>query len=176
MEELIAKRYIKALRESTSLEELQQIEQYLSAMAGLFKDWKIKEIIVSPEIKSDEKLELLIGGLKEPNKKFVNFMKVLAAKRRLSLIPLLAKELKNQIALMQKRFEGRVYSEFDLSKDEIAQIEEALAKRIGAQIKLSQAAQSYDGIKVEVDTVGIEIEFSKSKIKKQLIDEIIKAI
>ncbi|SMC09941.1 F0F1 ATP synthase subunit delta [Nitratiruptor tergarcus] len=176
MEELIAKRYVKALIESAQLDELKEIERYLEAMASLFKDWKIKEIIISPEIKSDEKLELLIGGLENPNIKFVNLMRVLAAKRRLSLIPLLAKELKSQLAFMQKSFEGKVFSEFDLSSDEIEEIEKALANRLGAEIKLTQAPQKYDGIKVEVDTIGIEIEFSKSKIKKQLIDNILKAI
>ncbi len=176
MEELIAKRYVKALMQSASLDELQEIEKYLEGIAKLFKEWKIKEIVISPEIKAQEKLELLVGGLKNPNKKFVNLLKLLAQKRRLSLIPYLAKELENQIALMQKRFKGRVLSEFELSSSEIAKIEEALSRRIGAEVKLEPASQKFDGIKVEVDTVGIEIEFSKSKIKKQIIENILQAI
>ncbi len=176
MEELIAKRYVKALVQSASLDELQEIENYLQAIAALFKDWKIKEIIISPEVSAQEKLDLLLGGLKNPNKKFVNLLQLLAQKRRLSLIPYLAKELDNQIALMKKSFKGRVYSEYDLSDKEIAQIEEALSKKIGAEVKLKQASEKYDGIKVEVDTVGIEIEFSKTKIKKQIIENILQAI
>ena len=176
MEELIAKRYVKALLQSASLDELEEIEKYLEAVAALFKEWKIKEVIISPEVKTQEKLDLLLGGLKNPNKKFVNLLKLLAQKRRLSLIPYLAKELDNQIALMQKRFRGRVFSEFELSKEEIAKIEEALSKRVGATIKLEPAKEKFDGIKVEVDTIGIEIEFSKSKIKKQIIENILQAI
>ena len=176
MEELIAKRYVKALLQSASLDELKEIESYLQAIATLFKEWKIKEIIISPEVSEKEKLELLLGGLKNPNKKFVNLIKLLAQKRRLSLIPHLAKELENQIALMQRSFQGRIYSEYDLGEQEIAEIEKALSKRIGAEVKLHQTDQKYDGIKVEVDTVGIEIEFSKSKIKKQIIENILQAI
>ena len=176
MEELIAKRYVKALKEVADLNELKEIYSYLSALSALFKDWKVKEILVSPEVKTEEKLSLLIDPIKDANPKLINFLKILAQKGRLGLIPAIAKELKDLIAYEEKRFEGRVYSEFELSKDEIEKIEQALAKRVGGTVVLAQAPQKFDGIKVEVDTVGIEIEFSKSKIKKQLIEEILKAI
>ncbi|MRI58564.1 MAG: ATP synthase F1 subunit delta [Epsilonproteobacteria bacterium] len=177
MEELIAKRYVKALREVADLEELKEIYTYLNALSLLFKDWRAKEILVSPEVKTEQKLALLIDPIKEQvNPKLINFLKILAQKGRLGLIPAIAKELKDLIAYMEKRFEGRVYSEFELSKEELKKIEEALAKRVGGTVVLAQAPQKFDGIKVEVDTVGIEIEFSKSKIKKQLIEEILKAI
>ncbi len=176
MEELIAKRYVKALIESCNEKELEEIEAYLMALAKLFKDWKIKEVLISPEVSEEEKLKFLLEPLRGANQKLVNLIKLLAEKGRLDIIPAMAKELKDRLALMKKSFEGRVYSEFELSKDELAKIEEALAKRLQAQVRLSQAEEKYDGIKVEVDTVGVEIEFSKSKIKKQLIENILKAI
>ncbi len=176
MEELIAKRYVKALVESANEKELEEISLYLTSLSTLFKDWKIKEILTSPEVSAEEKLSLLLEPFQGVNKKFVNLMKLLAQKGRLSLIPLMAKELKNRLAFMKKSFEGRVYSEFELTKEEISKIEKALEKRIGADVHLYQANEKYDGIKVEVDTIGIEIEFSKSKIKKQLIENILKAI
>ncbi len=176
MEELIAKRYVKALIESCNEKELEEIEAYLMALAKLFKDWKIKEVLISPEVSEEEKLKFLLEPLQGANQKLVNLIKLLAEKGRLDIIPAMAKELKDRLALMKKSFEGRVYSEFELSKDELAKIEEALAKRLQAQVRLSQAEEKYDGIKVEVDTVGVEIEFSKSKIKKQLIENILKAI
>ncbi len=176
MEELIAKRYVKALIESCDERELEEIEAYLMALSKLFKDWKIKEILLSPEVSKEEKLKLLLEPLQGANKKLLNLIKLLAEKGRLGIVPAMARELKDQLALMKKHFEGRVYSEFELSKDELSKIEEALAKRLDAKVELSQAKEPYDGIKVEVDTVGVEIEFSKSKIKKQLIENILKAI
>ncbi len=176
MEELIAKRYVKALIESCDEKELEEIEAYLMALATLFKDWKVKEVLISPEVSEEEKLKLLLEPLQGANKKLVNLIKLLAQKGRLNIIPAMARELKDRLALMKRSFEGRVYSEFELSKDELAKIEEALEKRLQAKVKLSQGEEKYDGIKVEVDTVGVEIEFSKSKIKKQLIENILKAI
>ncbi len=179
MEELIAKRYVKALIQTATLEELKEIYTYLNAISSLFKDWRIKEVMVSPEVKNEQKLAFLLEPLlKEGNVKLINFLKVLALKGRLGLIPLIAKELKDELSFMEQTFEGRVYSEFELTPEEIKRLEEALEKRIGqgASVKLTQAKEKFDGIKVEVDTVGIEVEFSKSKIKKQLIEEILKAI
>ncbi len=176
MEELIAKRYIKALKEVMSLDELKEAEEIFEAVSALFKDEKVKDFLLSPEVSESKKAQLLIEAIKPQNKKIENFIKVLAQKRRFSLFPTLAKELRREIALMQKRFDGCVYSDFELSPDEIAKIEEALSKRVGAQVSLRQCGKEYDGIKVEVDTIGIEVDFSRSKIKKQLIDNILKAI
>ncbi len=176
MEELIAKRYVKALKESLSSDELKEALEVFNALAQVFKEQKVKEVLLSPEIKEEKKAELLIDALKLENKKLVNLFKLLAQKRRIGLIPQLARELEREIALMEKRFEGCVYSDFELSKEELAQIQEALGKRTGATIELKQCGKEYDGIKVEVDTIGIEIDFSRSRIKKQLIENILKAI
>ncbi len=176
MEELIAKRYVKALTESCNIDELKEMENYFLALSKLYKDWKIKEIIVSPEIKNEEKLHLLMDGVKKPSKKLVNFMKLLAQKRRLGIIPAIAHELQMQIAKMEKTYTGRVYSEFELGSKELKELQKAIEKRVGAKVVLTQASTPFDGIKVEVEPIGLEIEFSKSKIRKQLIENILKAI
>jgi F-type H+-transporting ATPase subunit delta len=176
MEILIAKKYIKALKSAMNLKELQEALGYFETVSELFGKKEVRDFLLSPEVSEDKKAELLIEVLKIKNKKLVNFIKLLAKKRRITLFPILAKELKREIALIQKRFEGCVYSEFELEDKEIQKIEKALKKRVGAEIKLSQCDKDYDGIKVEVDIIGVEIDFSKSKIKKQLIEDILKAI
>ena len=175
MEELIAKRHVKALQEVLNIEELESALEYFKAVATLFRDWKVREFFASPEVDKDAKVALLLAPIKE-NAKLVNFIKVLAQKNRLNIIPAVASELATNIALAKKEFTGRVYSEYELSSEELARIADALQKRVGGTIQLVQASQKYDGIKVEVDTVGLEVDFSKSKIKKQLIENILKAI
>ena len=176
MEELIAKRYVKALKSVMSESELQKALELFEVVTQLFGDEKIRGVLLSPEVKEEKKAQLLIDALKIEDKKLINFIRLLASKRRIALFPVLAKELKRELALMQKRFTGCVYSDFELSEDELGAIKEALAKRVGAQIELEQCGKEYDGIKVEVDTIGIEIDFSRSRIKKQLIENILKAI
>ena len=176
MEELIAKRYAKALMESCDEKELQTIESALGAIATLYGDWKVKEFIISPEIDKSAKVEILLAPFQDAGKKLTNLIKLLAQKDRLDIIPALANELKMQRALKERKFDGVVYSEFKLSDSELKKIAKALSKKVNGEVMLHQGEESYDGIKVEVDTVGIEIEFSKSKIKKQLIENILKAI
>ena len=176
MVELIAKKYVKALKSAMSVEELQQTLEYLEIVSQLFQNREIRDILISPEVPEEKKAELLIDALKIENPKLVNFFKLLAQKRRIALLPVLAKELRRELALIQKKFDGCVYSEFELSEDELKKIENALEKRVDGDINLTQCGRDYDGIKVEVDIIGIEIDFSKSKIKKQLIESILKAI
>jgi len=175
MEELIAKRYVKALVEVTNLDELKEIGAYFEALAQLFKERKIKETLTSPEVDAQTKLSFLLEGAKG-NKKLENFLKLLAQKHRIAIIPAIARELRDTIARLEKRYTAKLYTAYDLSQEDIRKLADALAKRVGAQVELQRVDESYDGIKVEVEGAGVEIDFSKTKIKKQLIQNILQAI
>jgi len=176
MEELIAKRYVKALIKTSDVKELEKYSQMLEALSSLFKDKKIASILYSPEINEKKKCELLLDGLKEADEKFKNLLKLLAEKKRIYLIEEIAKELKKELYKIKNEYLGKVYSETELSEKEIKEIEESLSKKVGAKIILQKSPQKFDGIKVEVDSLGIEISFSKSKLKNQIIEHILKAI
>jgi len=176
MEELVAKRYIKALVQSSSEGELEKYNDYLKVLSALFVDTQISSILKSPEIDENKKCELLLEAVKNVDSKFKNLIRLLAEKKRISLVPDLSRELQNQLYFIKNEFKGKVYSEFDLSDDELKKIEETLSKRVGAKILLHKEPQKYDGIKVEVDSLGIEISFSRSRIKNQIIEHILKAI
>ncbi len=176
MEELVAKRYIKALIQSSSKDELEKYNEYLRVLSSVFADTQINTILKSPEIDENKKCELLLDAVKDADNKFKNLIKLLAQKKRISLVPELSRELQNQLYFIKNEFDGKVYSEFDLSDDELKKIEETLSKRVGAKIVLHKEPQKYDGIKVEVDSLGIEISFSRSRVKNQIIEHILKAI
>ncbi len=176
MIELVAKRYVKALVESSSKKELEKYSKYLEQLSKAFADKDVRDILLSPEIDESKKAKLLIDSLKDADKKFVNFLKLLAEKKRVYLIPQIFDELRKQLYFVENRFEGKVYSEFDLSEKELKEIEKTLSKRVGSKIVLHKAPQKFDGIKVEVESLGIEISFSRSRIKNQIIEHILKAI
>jgi len=176
MVELVSKRYVKALVDVSTKVELKRHSEYLKALSEAFKDKSIASILLSPEINEIKKAELLIASLKDADKKFVNFIKILAQKKRIYLIPQIYKELQNQLNFMENRFEGVVFLETKISNKEIKEIEKILSKKVGSNIILKPAEQRFDGIKVEVEALGIEISFSKSKIKSQIIQHILKAI
>ena len=105
-----------------------------------------------------------------------NFIKLLGEKRRLALLPFIANELNTQIAKMNNNYIGVIYTGQELSNDYVSSIEEQFSKKFDVKLSLSQNIGDYDGIKVDIDGLGVEISFSKDRLKSQLIDHILKAV
>ena len=55
MEELIAKRYIKALKQSSDAQAMQNMTVIFSALAESFNDAKFIQIIDNPMVSKDQK-------------------------------------------------------------------------------------------------------------------------
>jgi len=55
-------------------------------------------------------------------------------------------------------------------------LESSLKSYTGSTIKLTHKKSDLDGIKVTVDDLGIEVNFSKERVKEQLIDFITKSL
>ncbi|MCG3720283.1 F0F1 ATP synthase subunit delta, partial [Aliarcobacter butzleri] len=100
----------------------------------------------------------------------------LGEKRRLDLLPFIAKDLNIQLAKMNNNYIGVVYTNQELSSDYISSIEKQFSKKFDVKLSLSQNVCDYDGIKVDIDGLGVEISFSKDRLKSQLIDHILKAV
>jgi len=64
----------------------------------------------------------------------------------------------------------------ELDAQEVEKLEKTLATYTGATIKLNQEKSDVDGVRVSVDDLGIEVNFSKERVKEQLIDFIKKSL
>jgi len=176
MEELIAKRYVKALLEVISTEQKASFVEVLNAISSLFSDEKIAEKINSPLISADEKVAFILEAIPEDNISMVNFIKILGENDRLDLIPTIAKILNQELQKEKNEYEGIVTSSNELGETELADLENSLKTYTGSTIKLTQQKSDLDGIKVTVDDLGIEVNFSKQRVKEQLIDFITKSL
>ncbi|MEN4053460.1 MULTISPECIES: F0F1 ATP synthase subunit delta [Sulfurimonas] len=177
MEELIAKRYIKALKSDFDLETVQNISSVFDALADSFKDDKFVSIIGNPEVNAKVKSEILLEAVKPANSdKLNNLIKLLVENKRVSIIPAIAKELKKDIANTTKTYEGIIYSDSEIDTKVIDELGKGLSKKFNSTISFSFVKNDFNGIKVEVEGLGIEINFSKDRIDSQIINHIIKAI
>ena len=177
MEELIAKRYIKALKGEFDLKTVQNISSVFDALADSFKDDKFVSIIINPEVNAKDKSEILLEAVKPAKSdKINNFIKLLVENKRIDIIPAIAKELKKDIANTTKTYEGIVYSDSDIDTNVINELAKGLSKKFDSTISFTFVKNDFNGIKVEVEGLGIEINFSKDRIDSQIIDHIIKAI
>ncbi len=177
MNDLVAKRYVKALIEARDSYAVSNISYSLNIISSAFGDEKFISIISSPEVADYAKVDLIISLVDGVhNQTLVNFIKLLGEKRRLSLLPFIANELNVQIAKMNNSYVGVVYTNLELSSDYVSSIEEQFSRKFDVKLSLSQKVCDYDGIKVDIDGLGVEISFSKERLKSQLIDHILKAV
>ena len=177
MEELIAKRYINALKQAIDAASLEGISAVFDAVAAAFGDAKFNQIMNSSDIRAGQKEALLLDAVKAAGSEQVNnLVRLLVENGRIAIIPALAKELKKELARMKKSYSGVVYSNSDIDATTLAGLATGLGKRVDATIALDFVKSDFDGIKVEVADLGIEIDFSKSRANKQLVEFISKAI
>ena len=177
MEELIAKRYIKALKTSSDLESIKEMTTVFSALAESFKNDKFLNIIDSPNINIKEKSTILLDAVKEADSsKINNLIKILVENKRINIIPAIAQELQKDVANSTKTYEGVIYSDSSIDMKLIEDLSAGLSKKFNSKISLTAVKNDFNGIKVDVEGLGIEINFSKDRIDSQIIEHIIKAI
>ena len=177
MEELIAKRYIKAIANASDMESMQNLTDIFSVLADSFKNEKFVQIIDNPNVSTKDKTEILLEAVASANSNSVNnLIKLLIENKRINIIPAIAQELRKEIANLSKTYEGVVYSNSKIDAKTIKELSSGLSKKFDATISLKYINDDFDGIKVGVEDLGIEINFSKQRINSQIIEHIVKAI
>ena len=177
MEELIAKKYIKALKQGSDLESMKNITELFSVLANSFSDEKFVGIVSNPHVSAKDKSEILLDAVKSASSDNVNnLIKLLVENKRINIIPAIAQELKKDIANSTKTYDGVIYSDSDIDTKVITELGNGLNKKFDSTITLAFVKNDFNGIKVEVAGLGIEINLSKDRIDSQIIEHIIKAI
>ena len=175
MEELIAKRYAAAL--SSVVKDLPSVLSVLNVLSEVISTSEVKLALTSPIVANEKKTEMILSALgKDVDVYLVNFIKILGENSRLDLIPAITKVLNSDQQRVANEYEGVLKSSSTLDAKALAELEASLKKYTGASIKLTQEKTDLDGLRVSVDDLGIEVNFSKQRVKEQLIDFIKKSL
>jgi F-type H+-transporting ATPase subunit delta len=175
MEELIAKRYATAL--SSVSKDIKGIANVLNVLTEVITTEDVKTALTSPIVPAEKKTEMILSALgNDVDTTLVNFIKILGENKRLDLIPAIAKVLNAELQKESNKYEGILKSSKKLGKEELSKLEKTLEKYTGSKIKLTQEKTDLDGLRVSVDDLGIEVNFSKERVKEQLIDFIKKSL
>jgi F-type H+-transporting ATPase subunit delta len=172
----ISKKYVKALVESLDKSKLADVSASLLSIAPAFKDMKLKTILYANDISKERKVEFLSSLIEGCDKKVINLFKLLADNGKLDLIPSIASEMDYEVASILNRHRGVVISDKELASEKVTQIAENLSKKFDTSIKLEAIKSDYKGIKVEVESLGVEMAFSTDRLKSQLTEYILKAM
>jgi len=177
MAALVAKRYVTALLDGENAENMAVYAAVFNVLASQFENEKFVDLISSPSIAASAKEEILLAAVANVGSdKINNFLKLLAEKNRLELIPVIADQLSKEISVVNNAYSGKIFSDVDIDSKTIESLSTGLSKKVDANISLEFVKTSFDGIKVEVEDLGIELNFSKERINSSLIDHILKAI
>ena len=176
MSEAVVKKYVKAILIGVKSSKIQDFVSNLSQIAPAFQSEKFKSIISLPTLKSSEKADFIASLVKDPSSNFINFIKLLGANKRLELIPQILVEINKQQAALDNSYKGEVYGNFNFSADQMSALEDKFSKRFNANIKLDSQKSEYNGIKIELNDLGVEASFSVDRLKAQMSEHILKAI
>ena len=177
MEELIAKKYIKALTQGVDIESVKNMTTIFSALAEAFNDVRFNAIMNNPNLAASEKASILLDAVKSANSdKINNLIKLIVENKRINIIPAIAVELEKSVEDATKTYAGVVFSNSDIDAKVVSELSSGLSKKFDSTISLESVKSDFNGIKVGVESLGIEINFSKDRIDSQIIEHIIKAI
>lgn len=176
MVDLVAKRYVKAIMIDSNNKSLTTVFNELNTISNAFLSDKFVSIINSTEISVESKIDLILSFLKRVSKKTSNLIKLLGEKKRLDIIPDIVNILGNELAVLNNSYKGIIYTNVKLSTQEVVKLNKQFSAKFDVNLKLTQNVCDYDGIKVDIDGLGIEVGFSKDRLKVQLIEHILKAV
>ena len=177
MAALIAKRYVSALLDGENAEGMATLLAVFEALSAQFENEKFVDIISSPSIAASAKEDILLAAVASlKSDKVNNFLKLLAEKNRFELIPEITSQLAKEMAVVNNAYTGSILSDVEMDAKTVKSLSEGLSKKVDANISLEFVKTDFDGIKVEVEDLGIELNFSKERINSSLIDHILKAI
>lgn len=175
MSKIIADKYITAAISSFNKTELNKVIANLEILDSAFLDAKFSEMIASPLVDNKKKEELILS-LVDGDAKFVNFIKILSENSRLALIPEIFNGIKAVILASKNEHKGTIYSKEKVSSEQIKELEALLSKKFNSKISLTFKESDYNGVKIDLESLGSEISFSLDRLKQGISEYILKAI
>lgn len=173
----IAKRYTQALIEGATTKEISVYQAIFATLAESLKDEKVKTILFSPYMNDEDRTSILLDAVASvKSDKINNLLKLLVEKRRVESIGAISESLDLLVAEESKKYTGTIYSNTKMKKDTVKSFETSIGNRVDAKVSMNAVQNEYNGVKVEVESLGVEVSFSKSNVRNQMIQHILKSI
>lgn len=170
----ISNKYATALMNS-NINDIDGIANALSRISTAYSLEKT-EYILNSFVGKERIIQLLIDISGSLDEKFKNFLYILESRKKLHIIPQISNALNLAISKRDSKYMGLVYSKDTIKQDALSSLEKSISKEIGQSINLSYRKSDFEGIRIDIEMLGVEISFSKNQIKHKLLDSILKSI
>lgn len=176
MIDLVAKRYVKALMSERDTSSLTVIYKELKEISTAYNYDKFIVIISSTEVENSKKVDLILSFVDKCSETTTNLVKLLGDNKRLDIIPSIVDDLEGQLAVINNSYKGVIYTNEELLQVDVDALNSQFSQKFKVDLELTQNICDYDGVKVSIDGLGVEVGFAKSRLKSQMIDHILKAV
>lgn len=177
MKDQIAKRYTDALVDGMSTDDIVALQEIFASLTTTLEDDKIKAVFSSPYMNDAQREEILLKAVASAKSdKVNNIIKLLVEKRRVDVFGAIADSLALIVAKQNKAYAGTIFANSDIQKETLKKFSDNIGKKVDANISFESVKDDYNGVKVAVDDLGIEVSFSKSNVRNQMIQHILKSI
>lgn len=176
MYEVVASKYVNALIKDKDINTIQKYVDTLGAAVPAYAEQRFCDILDYPFIEKSKKLALIKEMCGQCDKEIESFLSLLAQKDRLEIIPEVVKLLERTLCEKKNEFRGVVISKEPIDDMLIDKLQKAFSQKVGSNILLSSDVADYEGVKIVVEDLGYEIAFSRSRLKENLVNHILKAI
>ena len=123
--------------ESGAEDQLKTWSEQLFLLAGFGANQDVVNLSANPEIERKDIAELVIGSAgKKLNKDGANLVHLLLENGRLTLLPEISELFEIFKAEHEGSIEAEVISAYELAKDQIKNISDALKKKLGREVKI----------------------------------------
>ena len=173
----VAKKYVKALILALDASEFDRASDEFKKLASAFSIPKFNFIIDSPMIDAKSKVEFLLSLIDDSsNKKLGNFLLLLSQRQRLHLIPEISKEFEYQKAIRDAKYKGIISGNIDITPAQKSELESKFSNKFDVKVEFETIKNDFNGIKIELDDLGVEVSFSIDRLKAQMSEYILKVI
>jgi F-type H+-transporting ATPase subunit delta len=178
MTNVVARKYVKALILTYPSSELAIVHASLVKIASALSIQKLRFIMVSNDVSHAQKASLLVEIAENNDPKFANFVRLVVDKQKIDFAPSMAEELRKYIASKKGSVGGVVTANFNITAELKSSLEASLSKKLNKQVELAvdaHPAHEFNGIKIDLDDIGVEVEIEKTKLKNEIIEHVLKS-
>ena len=178
MTNIVARKYVNALVKIYSERELELVRESLEKIVSAMSIQKLRFILVSKEVSHAKKVELLVEISENTDSKFSNFIRLLVDKQKIDYVASMSEELRKYLASRKGSVSGLITASFDVSPEVKSTLEKSLSHRLGKSVELdvdTHSGHGFNGIRVDLDDISVEVEIEKTKLKDSIIEHILKS-
>lgn len=178
MTSIVARKYVNALIKIYSEVELENIYSSLLKISVAMSIQKLRFILVSKDVSHSEKASLLVEISENSDNRFANFLRLLVDKQKIEFIPAMAEEIRKYLASRKGSVSGVITANFTVSSDIRVALEKSLSTKLGKNVELSideNTSHTFNGVRVELDDISVEVEIEKTKLKDAIIEHVLKS-